>query len=63
MKRIIVSFLAFALLITMLAAVPTEAKKTDVLYNSVLKFTQIRGALGGADYEILMPDKWNGMEC
>jgi pimeloyl-ACP methyl ester carboxylesterase len=37
------------------------AKSPEVNYNSVLEFTQILGTLAGADYEILVPDNWNGM--
>ena len=37
------------------------AKNPEENYNSTLEFTQILGTLDGADYEILMPDNWNGM--
>jgi pimeloyl-ACP methyl ester carboxylesterase len=37
------------------------AKKPEVSYNSVLHFTRVVGELGGAGYELFMPDNWNGM--
>ncbi len=60
MKKVAVVALGFALLMTFVA-VPVEAAKPDVAYNSILYFTQTRGTLGGAKYEVLMPDNWNGM--
>ncbi len=38
-----------------------NAKKPEVNYNPVLGFTRILGTLGGAKYEIFMPDSWNEM--
>jgi pimeloyl-ACP methyl ester carboxylesterase len=38
-----------------------SSKQPEENYNSVLGFTQILGTLDGANYEILMPDNWNGM--
>jgi hypothetical protein len=38
-----------------------SAKQPEENYNSTLEFTQTLGTLDGADYEILMPDNWNGM--
>jgi pimeloyl-ACP methyl ester carboxylesterase len=38
-----------------------SAKQPEENYNSILGFTQVLGTLDGADYEILMPDNWNGM--
>jgi len=53
-----VVFLAMALLMTF-AVVQVDARKPEVIYDSFLHFTQTRGTLGGADYELLMPDNWN----
>ena len=38
-----------------------SAEKPEVNHDPVLKFTQIVGTLDGADYEIFIPDNWNGM--
>ena len=38
-----------------------SAKQPEENFNSTLGFTQTLGTLDGADYEILMPDNWNGM--
>jgi hypothetical protein len=59
MKKIAVVIITVVLLMT-LTIVPVKAKQPEVTHNSDLHFTQIRGTLGGADYEILMPDNWNG---
>jgi pimeloyl-ACP methyl ester carboxylesterase len=37
------------------------AKKSTVTYYPNDEYTQIIGKLGGADYELLIPDDWNGM--
>ena len=37
------------------------AKKPTVTYYPDDEYTQILGKLGGADYEFLIPDNWNGM--
>jgi len=36
------------------------AKPPEVTYNSTYHYTLQVGQLGGADYEIFMPDNWNG---
>ena len=56
----------FSIILLVIAFVGTQvtntvsAKQPTVLHNTTLKFTQIRGMLGDASYEILMPDSWNG---
>ena len=56
----------FSIILLVIAFVGTQvtstviAKQPDVFHNSEKKFTQIRGELGDASYEILMPDSWNG---
>ncbi len=39
---------------------PVLAVKPTVTYDSASKYTRYVGELGGAPYEILMPDNWNG---
>jgi hypothetical protein len=41
-------------------AVTVSAKQPEVSHNSYGHFTRIVGTLDGADYEILIPDNWNG---
>lgn len=50
-------------LVLMLASIfisPVLAAKTTVTYDPTLKYTRYVGELGGAPFEILMPDNWNG---
>jgi hypothetical protein len=65
MKRISALFVLI-FLFSIITAIPTNAKQPILVHDAQYHFTQIRGILGGADYEILMPDSWNGMlvvEC
>jgi len=39
---------------------PVLASRPDVTYDSTGHYTRYVGVLGGADYEIFMPDNWNG---
>jgi pimeloyl-ACP methyl ester carboxylesterase len=60
-------FLMFSVVLMVLAMVVVQfpitvnAKKPEVSYNSFLHFTRVVGELGGAGYELFMPDNWNGM--
>jgi pimeloyl-ACP methyl ester carboxylesterase len=59
--------LVFSTVLMLTAIVGTQfvasvaAKKPEVSYNWGLHFTRVVGELGGAGYELFMPDNWNGM--
>jgi hypothetical protein len=40
--------------------ISVDAKPPEVTYNSTYHYTRQVGQLGGATYEIMMPDNWNG---
>jgi hypothetical protein len=52
--------LMFSTVIITQFSATANAKPPEVTYNSEYKYTVKRGVLGGADYEIFMPDNWNG---
>ena len=39
---------------------PVLASRPNVTYDDTWQYTRYVGVLGGADYEIFMPDNWNG---
>lgn len=58
-----IAFTIIALLVMMgsLFLIPAGiAKGPATTYDSQYHFTTLIGQLGGADYEIMMPDNWNG---
>jgi hypothetical protein len=53
--------IAFAvLMIVSMFSAPVLASRPNVTYDSTWQYTHYVGVLGGADYEIFMPDNWNG---
>jgi hypothetical protein len=52
--------ICLVLMIGSLLISPVLAVKPTITYDSTLKYTRHVGELGGAPYEILMPDNWNG---
>jgi len=58
--------LAFSLIILISSLFGTQftifasARPMEVTHDSTYHFTRQHGSLGGANYEILMPDNWNG---
>ncbi len=62
LNRKIVIVLLLILVVSMASAsfAPGVAVKPEVTYDSAGQYTRIVGQLGGAPYEILMPDNWNG---
>ena len=66
MRRIKKSLLILSVTLLILATVGTEfvnmvgAKPAEVTYDSTYHYTRQVGELGGATYEIFMPDNWNG---
>lgn len=59
-KNFLISIVFVALLIVSTFSVPVLAKRPDVTYDDTWDYTRYVGVLGGADYEIFMPDNWNG---
>ena len=59
MKKVAVAVLAVALLV-LCVVVPVNANAPEVTHDDTFHFTRQQGSLGGADYEIFMPDSWNG---
>jgi hypothetical protein len=66
MKKARKTFLIFNIILMISAIVGTQfvstvsAKPPETTYNSTYHYTCQHGSLGGANYEILMPDNWNG---
>lgn len=66
MKRTKKSLMIFTVVLLALATFGTQfvamvgAKPPEVTYNSTYHYTLQVGQLGGATYEIFMPDNWNG---
>jgi hypothetical protein len=66
MRNMKKSFLVFTVVLLVLAAfgsqflVSVEAKPPEVTYDSTYHYTRQVGQLGGATYEIMIPDNWNG---
>jgi hypothetical protein len=53
-------FICIALMLASLFTAPVLAAKPAVTHDDTLKYTRYVGMLGRAQYEILMPDNWNG---
>ncbi len=58
-KKLLISIFAI-LIVASTLIVPALAVKPDTTYDSTYHYTRYVGQLGGAAYEILMPDNWNG---
>src|SRR5512136_1020775 len=59
-KTYLTSTVFVVLMIVSMFSVPVLASRPDVTYDSTGHYTRYVGVLGGADYEIFMPDNWNG---
>jgi pimeloyl-ACP methyl ester carboxylesterase len=58
-KKILICIFAI-LMITLTLIAPALAVKPEITYDSTNHYTRYVGELGGAAYEIFMPDNWNG---
>ena len=65
-RRFLKTFLTLSTILVIIAILPTQflasaiAKGPVVSYDFTYHYTTQIGQLGGATYEILMPDNWNG---
>jgi pimeloyl-ACP methyl ester carboxylesterase len=59
-KTYLISIVFVALMTVSMFSAPVLASRPDVTYDSTWHYTRYVGVLGGADYEIFMPDNWNG---
>ena len=59
-KNFLISIVFVVLLIVSTFSAPVLASRPDVTYDDTWDYTRYVGVLGGADYEIFMPDNWNG---
>lgn len=62
MKKYLLVFTIALLVLSLVGTqiVLVEAKSPEVTYNSTYQYTLHVGQLGGATYEIMIPDNWNG---
>jgi pimeloyl-ACP methyl ester carboxylesterase len=58
-KKLLICILAI-LMVASTLIVPALAVKPNTTYDSTYHYTRYVGQLGGAAYEIFMPDNWNG---
>ncbi len=59
-KDFLIPIVFVVLMIVSMFSAPVLASRPDVTYDSTWHYTRYVGVLGGADYEIFMPDNWNG---
>ena len=59
-RHLTLTILTLLVMIGSLFLIPVNAKGPEVSYDSTYHYTTQVGQLGGAAYEILMPDNWNG---